>query len=476
MATLSRKRRSRKQILEETHRKLMAASFLQWHRMLAGFLPESLLAQNAAGDHSRRRFFTKANTFFAFLGQVLHDDGGCQDTVHRLREQALAQGIPAPSANTAAYAKARARLDEDELADAFYHGAGALEEDAHRLFGRPLVAVDGTCFSMPDTPANQTAWPQSGEQKEGLGFPLMKVVASFSLDSGALLDGQAGSKHEHELTLCRALGDGFQKGDILVKDRAFCSYCDLVELKARGVDVVVREHQARKEVPVSGPVDIVAEDDHWVEWKRPRKRPGHLDDARWDAIPETVRVRRITYRIEAAGFRSRKIVVITTLSEEEYTREQIAEMYRLRWHAEVSFRHLKQTLGCPILRCKTPAMIARELWMFLIGYNAIRYLQAKAADEAGIDRHRLSFKGCLQVAKAWEGRFRDWKANASRMRRELHANLIAQRVPERPNRVEPRANKRRPKILALMTVPRRILQARLRASMPGPTPLKVALS
>jgi hypothetical protein len=114
MATLSRKRRSRKQILDETHRKLMAGSFLQWHRMLAGFLPESLLAQNAAGDHSRRRFFTKANTFFAFLSQVLHDDGGCQDTVHRLREQALAQGIPAPSANTAAYAKARARLDEDE--------------------------------------------------------------------------------------------------------------------------------------------------------------------------------------------------------------------------------------------------------------------------------------------------------------------------------------------------------------------------
>ena len=476
MATLSRRYRSQQQILEENYRTFMQSSFLQWHRILDGFFPENILNQNDQGNHSRKRFFTKANTFFGFLSQILHDDGGCQDTVHRLREQALAQGISPPSANTAAYSKARSRLDADELADVFYHGAGAVELEATRPFGRPLVGVDGTTFSMPDTESNQEAWPQSSEQKEGLGFPMMKLVGAFSLDTGALLDGQAGNKHDHELTLCRELWESFQKGDILVKDRAYCSYCDLAELKMRGVDMVVRLNRSRKEIPVSNAVTIVSEDDRWVEWNRPEKQSDHLTDERWEAIPATLKVRQITYRVEAPGFRSRKIVVITTLNEEEYTREDVAEMYRLRWHAEVFFRHLKQTLGSHILRCKTSGMIMKELWMNLIGYNAICYLQMKAAGKAGINRVRLSFKGCLQVARAWENRFRDWKACARRLRHQLYNNLVVQLVSSRPNRVEPRANKRRPKIIRLMTKPRRVLQARLRESMPGSIPLKTPLS
>ena len=92
MRTLSRKRRSRQQILVESHRKLMESSFLQWFRILDGFLPGSILRQNESECFSRKRFFTKANTFLAFLGQVLHDDGSCQDTVHRLREQGTGNG------------------------------------------------------------------------------------------------------------------------------------------------------------------------------------------------------------------------------------------------------------------------------------------------------------------------------------------------------------------------------------------------
>ena len=194
----------------------MRSTFSQLQRMLKGFLPDSLLQPNETGTNSRKRLFTKFNTFFTFLGQVFDEDGSCQAAVHRVREQAQAQGLEdLPSANTAAYTQARRRLKDSELSQAFYDGAGAVELDADRRFGRPLIAVDGTTFSMPDTKANQEEWPQSSEQKEGLGFPLMKMVGAFSVDTGALLDQQPGNKHDHELPLLRKMKETFQRGRYL---------------------------------------------------------------------------------------------------------------------------------------------------------------------------------------------------------------------------------------------------------------------
>jgi hypothetical protein len=180
--------------------------------MLTGFLPESILASNESGTNSRDRIFTKANTFFAFFGQIFNEDKSCQGAVHRLREQAHAQGCESlPSANTAAYSTARGRLKDSELSEAFYDGAGAVELEAERRFGRPLIAVDGTTFSMPDTKMNQEEWPQSAEQAEGIGFPQMKMVGAFSEDTGALLDREIGNKHDHELPLFRRMKESFQE-------------------------------------------------------------------------------------------------------------------------------------------------------------------------------------------------------------------------------------------------------------------------
>lgn len=367
---LSRKRRSQQQILKENRDRLRQGSFHQLGRMLTGFLPDSLLATNGSGVISQERIFTKTNTFSAFFGQILNEDKSCQSAVHRIREQAQDQGFShLPSANTASYTTARGRLKDSELSDMFYDGAGAVELEANRRFGRPLIAVDGTIFTMPDPAANQKEWPQSAEQAEEIGLPLMKMVGAFSVDTGALLDRQIGNKHDHELPLLREMRGSFQKNDILAADRAFCSYCDLFEFKEDGVDMIVREHQARKEIPASEAVRLVTAQDRWVTWKKPQKQPEHLSDEAWERIPKTLRVRQITYRVEQAGFRSRKVVINTLLDEAEYDAEEIAEMYRARWMAEVSFRDLKRTINSHELRCKSPGMIRKELWMNLIVYS-----------------------------------------------------------------------------------------------------------
>jgi hypothetical protein len=323
---------------------------------------------------------------------------------------------------------------------------------------------------------NQKEWPQSAEQAEGIGFPLMKMVGAFSVDTGALLDREIGNKHDHELPLFRRMKESFQKGDILAADRAFCSYCDLVELKEAGVDMVVRNHQARKEIPASDAARIVTHQDRWVTWKKPTKQPEHVDDEAWEAIPKCMQVRQITYRVEAPGFRSRKVVIITLLSEEEYDALAIAEMYRARWMAEVSFRDLKRTVNSHELRCKSPRMIRKELWMNLIVYNAMCYLQIKAAMATGTDPGLLSFKGCLQVVRAWEHRFRDWSTSARKLCSDLYEHMVAKLIIPRPNRVEPRVNKRRPKLIRLMTKPRRVLQEELLVTYPGSIPFKTPLS
>lgn len=475
--TLSRKRRSQQQIYQENLDRLRRESFHQLGRMLTGFLPDSLFTTNASHAHSRKRIFTKANTFFSFFGQIFHEDKSCQGAVHRIREQAQAQGARyLPSANTASYTAARGCLKDEELSEVFYHGAGAVELEATRRFGRPLIAVDGTTFSMPDTEANQKEWPQSAEQAEGIGFPLMKMVGAFSVDTGALLDREIGNTHDHELPLFRKMKESFQKGDILAADRAYCSYCDLAELKKVGVDMIVRMHQARKEIPGSEAVRIVSDQDHWVTWRKPQKQPEHLSDQSWDQIPKTMQVRQITYRVEQAGFRSRKVVIITLLDDQKYAADEIAEMYRARWMAEVSFRDLKQTINSSVLRCKSPRMIRKELWMNLIVYNAMCYLKIKAAKATRTAPCLLSFKGCLQVVRAWEHRFRDWRASTRKLSSDLYEHMVSKLLTPRPNRVEPRVNKRRPKLIRLMTKPRRILKEEILASYPGASPFKTPLS
>jgi len=462
LPTLRRKPRSAQQILKDHESNMNRKRLNHPGKMLGEFLPSPLFSTEGA----RKRIFTKENTFFVFLQQIWSADGSCQEALHRLREQADFQKMKTlPSAQPSAYIQARKRLDVEELRETFYYGAGAIEEVGDVLHSeRPWIVVDGTGLSMPDTPENQKVWPQSSEQKPGIGFPNAKVVASLSLHTGAVLDAEIGNQHDHEITLFRRLADSFQKEDIVIGDRGFDSWHDVTVLKERGVDTLFRRHARRKLLTPSEALKKLGKGDLLIRSLRPVQRPDHMTLDQWHAMPESILLRQITFTVEHPGFRPETITVTTTLTDEKaYPVEKIKTMYLRRWQIEVSLRDLKSTMGMEILRCKSPDMILKEIWMNLIGYNALCFLQVKAAVREGLDRFRLSFKGCLEVMRSWTERFRDPKESVRILLDNLFTNMTANLLPVRPGRVEPRVKKRRHRKVRLMTKPRPILRAEMMA-------------
>ena len=163
------------------------------------------------------------------------------------------------------------------------------------------------------------------------------------------------------------------------------------------------------------------------------------------------------------GFRTRLVLVATTLlNAKEFTSEELAGRYRARWHAELDLRSIKQTLKMDVLRCKTPAMVRKEIWGHLLVYNLIRAAMAQAALSQGVLPRQLSLQGARQTLEA----FRSQLAQVPSIRREaviqsVLTAIASHRVGNRPNRYEPRVRKRRPKPYPLMTVPRQQARERL---------------
>jgi hypothetical protein len=201
---------------------------------------------------------------------------------------------------------------------------------------------------------------------------------------------------------------------------------------------------------------VIARHEHVVTWEKPQ-RPDWMDPAAYAAIPATLTVREIGVDVEVPGFRVTRIVLATTLLEEQrYSKQDLAELYRQRWHVELDLRSIKCSLEMDYLRTKTPEMVQRDVWVHLLAYNLIR----KAAAQAALTQEKLprqiSFAGTRQtIAASWS----EWSKAALQSVRTMAAlqfPLIAQHeVGKRPNRVEPRAVKRRPKPYRLLQQPRR---------------------
>jgi hypothetical protein len=195
---------------------------------------------------SRRRLFSKENTFWAFFSQVLDADGGCKEVIRKLQSYASIKGGKVPSSSTAAYCTARKKLDEQMLCDILEHTADGLEEmpGTGLMNNRRVIVVDGTGISMPDTSANQALWPQSSTQKLGCGFPMARICACFSLKSGALLSYALGNKKNHEIPLFRRQWHTFKRGDIVLGDKAFCSYFAIANLKEKSSPLLAEHRSA----------------------------------------------------------------------------------------------------------------------------------------------------------------------------------------------------------------------------------------
>ncbi|MEA5114498.1 MAG: hypothetical protein VB050_10770 [Geobacteraceae bacterium] len=202
---LRRKPRSVQQKLADKLALLKQKSFRQIGEVFEKFIPRALLKQEQSGDMSRRRIFSKENTFWAFFSQVLDADWGCQEVIRKLQSYASLKGVKVPSSSTASYCTARKKLDEQMLSDILAHTAERLEQmpESGLLNNRRVIVGDGTGVSMPDTQMNQDVWPQSSSVKSGCGFPSARICACFSLQSGALLSYAIGNKKNQELPLFR---------------------------------------------------------------------------------------------------------------------------------------------------------------------------------------------------------------------------------------------------------------------------------
>jgi hypothetical protein len=303
--------------------------------------------------------------------------------------------------------------------------------------------VDGTGISMPDTDENRAVYPYAGGQQEGCGFPTGKLVGLFSLATGHLQRFAFDSWKNHDITLLRRLIDWLKEGDIMLGDRGFCGWGVIAALKRRNVDVVLRLHQNRKD---KNGVSI---------WEKPQRKEG-WEEGSWAELPDAMEVRVITYKVEIPGFRTTQITLATTLLDtEKYPDQEIVKLYNRRWQIELNFRDIKTTLGLDVLRTESPGMIEKEIYMQVIAYNMVRGLMLESAQQHNKSIYRVSFKGTVDTLRQWTVLFGHTDEKTIKARYEdILLALACDLVPERPNRSEPRAVKRRPKVYQLLTRPR----------------------
>lgn len=462
--------------------RLVLASFLQSDGLpFADVLPEEEIQQACdeegvsfgCGEDEQDTVYTPAVTLWAFLSQIFHRDEqrSCLAAVARVAVLLVALGRKPCSTNTGAYCRARAKLPEPVLRRVTLGVAEGCEKavpSGWLWHNRHVKLVDGTTVSMPDTEANQAEYPQQSGQEEGVGFPIARMVVLLSFVTGMLCDlamAPYQGKETGEPALFRELLAGLAAGDIVLADRYYCSYFMIALLKESGIDFVVRLHQARTANFRRG--RRLGKKDHLVRWVRPPKPPW-MDQETYDRMPESIEVREVLARVDRPGFRTQSLVVVTTLCDaDEYPAEEIAALYRGRWLAELDIRAIKTTLGMDILRCKTPEMVRRELWTHLLAYNLIRRSILQSAEASGRQPRGLSFTAAMQsIAASWEVAP---LADPSTFRSLVHThlrNLAGHRVGHRPDRVEPRAIKRRPKPHRLLTQPRAAARLALLAGAP----------
>jgi hypothetical protein len=267
----------------------------------------------------------------------------------------------------------------------------------------------------------------------------------------------ADSLHVGELALLRRLLDRLARGTVVLGDSYYGSYYDLVLLQRHGLDGVYHWHRRRPTNLRRG--TRLGRGDHWVTWTKPRIPPRGISAEEWGRVPETLTVRHVQTAIDIPGFRSRALDLVTTLMDPQaFPVAELADLYRDRWLVELNLRSLKTTLRMEVLKGQSVEMIRKELLAYQLVYNLIRWLMWQAALAHGVDAHRLSFAGTPQRVLAvlphlarcctcYERR---------RMATLLLARIAADIVPDRPNRIEPRAVKRRPKNYRRLTTPRAV--------------------
>ncbi|TAL08920.1 MAG: IS4 family transposase [Nitrospirae bacterium] len=464
MDSVEAHRRPRKNRFDTVSEPFLQQSGLPFAEVLSGETIERTFAQQD-GLFAEDDIFSTPIVLWAFLAQVLRGGKGaaCASAVADIATYMQQTGGRVPSGDTGDYCRARSKLNLSALRELVVEAAQQLQEGADsswRWHGLDAQLIDGFTFTLPDTPENQEEFPQQKNQSPGVGLPIARACAVLSLATAAIHDLNIGpyqGKETGESALLRGILDGLQPGDVAVFDRYFCSFMMLAMLRLGGVHFCARLHQRR-------PGDFrqgkrLGYDDRLVTWTRP-KRPPWMSEEWYEQIPETMTLREVRFQVTVPGRRTETLIVVTSLIDPAaYPKEDIAELYGFRWNAELDIRDIKQTLGLDHVRCKTPDMVRRELWVTLLAYNLIRKLIATAAAVHAKQPRQLGFTlACQTILSSWmllaTGACRD----ACQLWRLALERIAANEVANRPGRIEPRVIKRRRHRYPLMRVSRQKLR------------------
>ena len=424
-------------------------------------LPRQVVASalDSLGMQFYDSLYNPATVLWLFLSQVIHANPTLAVTVESFLAWRLGQGMPPCSTDTGAYCRARQRFPEAVLATLTRHTGREADRaslNGWRWLGRVVKLLDGSTVSMPDTPKNQQAFPQSRTQARGVGFPIARIGVLFSLSVGTVLDlgiRRWAGKFQSELAMLRDMIAMLDPGDVLLVDRYLCSYMEIALLQQKGVDFVGRMHAHRKVDFRRG--ERLGRYDHVVEWAKP-KRPEWMSAKAYATIPETLSIREFRQRLVRKGYRTHVIIVATTLLDaEEYTRDEIAKLYRLRWDVEINLRSLKTMMKMDVLRCQTPDMVRKEIWAHLLAYNLIRTVIAQAAVKHGKHPRQISFMRAMRTLESFRSTLAHAKSEQLiQLYEQMLSAIASHQIGNRPDRLEPRQRKRRPKPYKLMTKPR----------------------
>lgn len=431
--------------------------------------------------------YTPAITLWALVSQVFFsaEQRSCKAAVLRVALLWAALGRRVCDTNTGAYCRARLKIPWEAVRDITKRLGREAEASVDRnavlaaeeaessecpevvaevkstAVGGRILLVDGFTVTAADTPDNQEEYPQNPVQAEGLGFPILRCVSLISMATGLLVDlacGPYSGKESGETALLWQLLDQLEPGDILVADSYYCTYWLIGACRARGVQVVMKNHQKRDDHPRDA--RRLSKRERIALWNRP-PRPEWMSAEEYAGQPPTIEIRLVDIQVEQAGFRTDAFTIATTIMDRKvYSAAWIGSVYQSRWLVELDIRSIKCSLGMDILRAKTPEMVRTELWSCLLAYNLIRLKMLQSGANSGRDPRSLSFTTSLQLLGT------SWLVCAAiGVTAELSAlgkaASSSEKIGHRPARAEPRKNKRRPKLIALMTKPRHEYHAEL---------------
>jgi len=356
---------------------------------------DAVITECGRTEQRRRSLPARSMAYFA-MGMALHSEGSYEDVLALISDGlawAHRDERSGKLANKAAISHARDRLGPEPMAMLFSRVAkplAATDTCGCWLAGRRLVAIDGTCLDLPDTPANDAHFGRPGVMKgERSAFPQARVVALAECGTHAMFDAVIGPYTTSENAASAELLGRLEPGMLCLADRGFYGFTAWENARGTGADLLWRVKGNLKLEPAEDlPDGSWLADVYDSVADKQRRRP--------------IRVRVVSYTIEDGRDPTGPYRLITTLLDhDEAPAAQLAAAYAQCWEIETSIDELKTHQRGPraVLRSKSPRLVTQEIWGHLCCHYAIRTLMMDAAEAAGRDPDRVSFVAALRIAR-----------------------------------------------------------------------------